>query len=72
MGINRQRIYPNLAAWLEAHPDQTITDLAHDLGVGVPFLSMIKWGQREPRLGLALELTKRCNIPLESLLKRTA
>lgn len=62
-----RRVYPNLAAFLREH-DGTAHELARELGISPPLLSMIKWRVRQPRLELALKIAERCNVPLESLL----
>lgn len=65
-----RRIYPNLSAFLKDNPDVTASDLAREVGCSPAFISMIKWGERQPALPLALELARRCNVPLESLVRK--
>ena len=54
---------------MAAHPEISATELAEEFGIGLPFFCMIKYGDREPRIGLALRICARCNIPIESLIK---
>jgi DNA-binding XRE family transcriptional regulator len=61
-----RRAYPNLFAYLQAC-GETQTAVAHKLGISVGMLSLIKWGQRQPTLALAMKIADYCNIPLESL-----
>lgn len=65
-----RRVYPNLRAFFEANPDVSGESLARELGISFSYMSMIKWGQREPRLPLALKIQDRCNVPLESLIHK--
>jgi len=62
------RTYPDLAAYFRAE-EGTQGDLAHELGISPSLLSMFKWGEREPQLALALRISERCRVPLESLIK---
>lgn len=64
-----RRVYPNLIAYFKDSPDDAAQDVAKDVGCSTSFLSMIKWGQRQPSLPLALKISRRCNVPLESLLQ---
>ena len=41
------RSYPNLFAYLK-HSGRTQTELAHELGISVTMVSMLKWGHRQP------------------------
>jgi len=66
------RVLPNFAAWLAANRDVTLTELAREWNVKISMLSMIKYGQRQPKLPLAIKMIDRCNIPLESLIKKSA
>lgn len=63
-----RRVYPSLIAFFKANPDVAGQDLARELGISFAYMSMIKWGVRQPRLGLALKIAERCNVPLESLI----
>ena len=63
-----RRVYGDLHAYFRANPDVRMMDIADELGISYSLLSMIKWGQRQPRLELALKLAERCGVPLESLL----
>lgn len=63
------RLYPNLAAFFLGE-GRIQGQVAQELGISKAHLSMIKWGLREPDLALALQITARCHVPLESLVKR--
>ena len=63
-----QRIYPNLRAYFRENPQDSAKQVADDLGCSMAHISMIKWGTRQPTLALALRLSRRCHVPLESLL----
>jgi transcriptional regulator with XRE-family HTH domain len=73
-----RRVFSNLRAFFEAQrelrqagkPFVTSMELADELGISYPYLSMIKWGDRQPDLELALRIAERCHVPLESLLRR--
>jgi DNA-binding XRE family transcriptional regulator len=65
------RSYPNLFAYLK-HSGRTQTELAHELGISVTMVSMLKWGHRQPTLALALKIADVCHVPLESLMIRKA
>lgn len=65
-----RRVYPNLLAYFRGNPDETMTQVARELGIGLSSLSMIAWGHRQPALPLALQIATRCNVPLESLIRR--
>jgi transcriptional regulator with XRE-family HTH domain len=60
------RMYPNLHAFFRAE-GRVQDDVARDLGISPGLLSMFKWGERQPRLELALRISERCRVPLESL-----
>ncbi len=62
------RVYPNLKAYFRENPGDSAKQVADDLGVSMAHISMIKWGQRQPTLALALRLSRRCHVPVESLL----
>jgi transcriptional regulator with XRE-family HTH domain len=68
-----RRVYANLRAYFEDHRlRQTglrAMDVADDLHISHAYLSMIKWGQREPDLALALRIAAKCSVPLESLIR---
>lgn len=66
-----RRVYGSLKAFLADKHNPTLTDLASELDISIPYLSQIKWGERQPPLHLALKIAERCNVPLESLLRRT-
>jgi hypothetical protein len=62
-----RRVYPNLVAFFN-QTGMTTTALAGEFGISVPLMSAIKWRQREPNLALAMEISDRCGVPLESLI----
>ena len=64
-----RRVYPNLSAYFKANRDETLTQVADEMGISLSYLSMIKWGIRQPSLPLALKLAQRCAVPLESLIR---
>jgi hypothetical protein len=66
------RIYPDLNAFFRDNPDETLTAVAKDVRCVPSMLSMVRWGTRQPRLQLALRISRRCNVPLESLIKSDA
>jgi hypothetical protein len=63
-----RRVYPNLHAFFRNNPDVRMMDIADELRISYSLLSMIKWGSRQPRLELAIKLSDRCGVPLESLI----
>jgi len=63
-----RRIYPNLHCYFAEHP-RTQSQIADEMGISSPFLSAIRWGVRQPALPLALKLARRCQVPLESLIR---
>jgi len=65
-----RRVYPNLIAFFKANPDIAGQDLAREFGISFAYMSMIKWGTRQPTLPLALRIAERCNVPLESLVRK--
>lgn len=67
-----RRVYPNLAAYFKDNDDETMTQVAGELGITLGHLSMIKWGDRQPTLDLALRIASRCHVPIESLLRRAS
>ena len=66
-----RRVYPNLRAYFVANPDVRGMDVADAVGCSYSQLSMIKWGVREPGLKLAIAIVNYCNVPLESLIRRS-
>ena len=62
------RTYPNLAAFFHAE-GRIQNQVAHELGISSSLLSMIRWGLRQPQLDLALRISDRCRVPLESLIR---
>ena len=69
-----RRVYSNLKAFFEAQRDLkdglSAQDVAKKLGISYAYLSMIKWGDRQPDLKLALAISHLCHVPVESLLRR--
>lgn len=65
-----RRVYANLIAFFADPQNPTVTALAEEFRISVPYLSQIKWGERQPPLHLALQIVERCNVPFESLLRR--
>lgn len=65
-----RRVYPDLAAFFRANPDVAGYQLAQELGCSPAYVSMIRWKERQPTLGLALKIAERCHIPIESLLRK--
>lgn len=65
-----RRVYPNLTAYFKGNPGESAFEIAHELGISPAFLSMIKWGERQPGLALALRMAERFQVPLESLLRK--
>ena len=61
--------YPDLAAYLRGERC-TLTRLAEELELSVPYLSELTRGKKQPSLPLALRIAQRCRIPIESLLRR--
>ena len=64
-----RRVYSDLRAFFRENPDESLTQVAKDVECSMPYLSMIKWGTRQPALPLALRIARRCNVPLESLIR---
>jgi hypothetical protein len=64
------RIYPNLTAFFEDNPGETVTGVARDCDCVPSYISMIKWGERQPALPLAIRISHRCRVPLESLVRK--
>lgn len=62
-----RRVYPNLRAFFREN-SETQQQIADELGISYPAMSMIKSGQRQPTLELALRIAARCHVPLESLI----
>lgn len=67
-----KRIYPDLIAYFNADDTDTQSQVAKELGISTPYLSMIKWREREPNIDLALRISNRCNVPLESLIRKVS
>lgn len=65
-----RRVYADLRAFFKDKQNPTATAIADELGISYAFLSQIKWGVRQPQLGLALKISDRCHVPLESLVPR--
>lgn len=64
-----RRVYPNLLSYFREHPEESMTQVARELGCSLSYLSMIAWRHRQPALPLALRIASRCNVPLESLIR---
>jgi len=64
-----RRVYPDLSAYFSDNDDERLTHVAVELDCSPAYLSMIKSGDRQPALPLALRIAKRCNVPLESLIR---
>jgi transcriptional regulator with XRE-family HTH domain len=68
-----RRIYPSLDAYLKFEGNRgTATRLAEELEINPSYLSLIRAGLRMPALDLALKISRRCNVPIESLIPRKA
>ena len=69
-----RRVYPDLLTFFKDQKDRqtglTAQDVADELDISYSYMSMLKWGAREPDLELALRIAARCNVPLESLIRR--
>lgn len=66
-----RRVYPNLAAYFREN-EETQAQVADELGISYAYMSMLKWGIRQPPLDLALRIAQRCGVPLESLLRKAS
>lgn len=66
----QRRVYPDLATYIRDNDGLTQAELARELGISESFLSMIKSRERQPTLPLALKISARCHVPLESLLQK--
>jgi transcriptional regulator with XRE-family HTH domain len=64
-----RRVYPNLSAYFR-DSGETLTQVAAELGISLPYMSMIKAGERQPSLSTALKIAARCHVPLESLIRK--
>jgi transcriptional regulator with XRE-family HTH domain len=64
-----RRVYADLRAYFKDKTNPSATEIADELGISYAFLSQIKWGERQPRLTLALKIADRCHVPLESLVQ---
>ena len=67
--LRSDRVYPDLQTYFEDPFTPTQSEIARELGIAESLLSMIKSGQREPDLRLALQLQDRCRVPMESLIR---
>lgn len=68
----RSRVFPSLIAYFNDDGSDSQTQVARELGISKSFLCMIKWHEREPGIELALRISKRCNVPLESLIRKAS
>lgn len=66
-----RRVYPSLRAFFR-DSGESQQQIADELGISYPSMSMFKSGQRQPALHLALRISQRCNVPLESLIRPSA
>lgn len=69
--LDTPRVYASVLAYFSDHEHENQGDVARELGISPTYLSMLKWGQRQPELDLALRMSKRFGVPLESLLKKS-
>lgn len=67
--VDTVRIYPDLAAFFDDPKNPTQVELARELGISTPYMSMLKCRQREPDIALAIKIMQRCRVPLESLIR---
>jgi transcriptional regulator with XRE-family HTH domain len=66
-----RRIYPSLDAFFKFEGNHgTATRLAEELEINPSYLSLIRSGRRMPALDLALKISRRCHVPIESLIPR--
>ena len=62
------RVYPNLETFFdETRTQQDV--FAGELGISASYLSRIKNNLAEPPLELALKISRKANVPLESLIR---
>lgn len=71
MGTESKRAYRNLIEFFEK-TGTTQEELAAELGISSPYMSMIANGRRQPALDLALKIVERANVPLETLVTPVA
>lgn len=64
-------MYPSLTAYFQEN-EETQAQVADELEISYAYMSMLKWGLRQPPLDLALKIARRCNVPLESLLRKAS
>lgn len=66
----RQRIYPDLSAYLDdlARQGGTQAEFADRMGMSKGYLSDLKNRRVRPSLGLAKRLSDECGVPIESFL----
>jgi DNA-binding XRE family transcriptional regulator len=68
----RTRVFPNLVAYFNDDHADSQAQVARELGISTAFLSMIKWRERQPELKLAMKISERCHVPLESLVRKAS
>ena len=61
-----KRAYPTVRAWMDA-TSTSQQDLAKLLGISQSHLCNVLRGNRKASLGLALELAKLTNVPIETI-----
>lgn len=66
-----RRVFPSLVAFFN-QSTETQQQIADELGISKAYMSMIKWRERQPDLELALKIADRCNVPLESLIRKAS
>ena len=64
-----RRTYPNLTAFLEGE-NKTQVELAALLGRSQAYISKLVNGLQQPSLDEALRISRKCRIPVESLVTR--
>jgi DNA-binding XRE family transcriptional regulator len=67
----QRRVFPDLVNYFNK-TDETQAQVAKELGISTSYLCMIKWREREPNLDLAIRIAERCNVPLESLIRKAS
>jgi transcriptional regulator with XRE-family HTH domain len=68
--VSTARTYPDLVTFFRENPDVQARDIAKEVGCSMSFISMIKTGERQPNLRLALRIARVCRVPLESLVRQ--
>ena len=63
-----RRQYASLREFFEAHPGLSQADVANDVGVTPSAMSRYANGDRIPQPAIALKLSRRTGVSLESLL----